>query len=80
MKENYLFTDDESTFQGLRFLKKHELLKDFSVFSGISYDQVWSVSNDIDQLLRMSMKNYNKLVENLEEYFELILLFTREAN
>ena len=78
MKETYLFTNNESTFRGLRFLKNHRLLKDFSDFSGISYGRVWSVSNDIDQLSRMSMKNVNKLVEKLEEYFELILLFTKE--
>ena len=72
MKETYLFTDVESTYHGLVILRKHRLIKDFSVFSGISYGRAWALSgNDINELYRLSMKNFIHLVEKLDEYFEL---------
>lgn len=72
MKENYLFTDIEDTYKGLLILRKHRLLKDFSVFSDISYGRVWSLSgDDVNELYRLSIKNFTHLMEKLEEYFEL---------
>ena len=72
MKENYLFTDIENTYKGLLILREHRLLKGFSDFSGISYGRVWALSgNDVDELYRLSIKNFTHLMEKLEEYFEL---------
>ena len=72
MKENYLFTNIETTYNGLVTLRNHRLLKDFSVFSGISYGRVWALSgDDINELYRLSIKNFIHLMKKLEEYFEL---------
>lgn len=72
MKQGYLFTDIEDTYKGLRILRNHRLLKDFSDFAGISYGRIWDVSNNsVEALTNMSIKNFTHLMEKLEEYFDL---------